>query len=193
MRAFVAIDLPEDIRQSLADLQQQFAQSQADISWVRPDQLHLTLKFLDEVSDSQRAQVEAFLTQLATTTAPITIGLHGVGAFPSSRDPRIIWAGVGKGNAELVALADAIEQESRAVGLKREERAFSAHITLGRLRSARGHQAIATALQTMTWKASAPWLASSLALYQSTLSSQGPTHTLLMTLPFRTETKVGGV
>ena len=183
MRAFIAIALPDTVRESLRQLQQELAQSRADVKWVEPANLHLTLKFLDEIAEDQRQQVEAMLGEMASRESTFTLQLEQVGAFPSMSAPRIMWVGIAQGKDALTRMGEAIEQQARSLGLRREERPFSCHLTLGRVRSPRGLKELAKQLRTVQWTAPAPWRVSAVTLYYSTLSSSGPHYNVLAEVP----------
>src|SRR3989338_8018709 len=108
MRAFIGIALPDAVRSSLAGLQRQLSESGADVKWVEPANLHVTLKFLDEITDDQRRVVEALLGRVAAQETPFTLRLVDVGAFPSMKAPRVIWVGITEGRDRVVRLAQAI-------------------------------------------------------------------------------------
>ena len=186
MRAFIGIALPPVVRSSLATLQRQLAASRADVKWVEPANLHVTLKFLDEISDDQRQAVIALLARVAEAVAPFPLGLEGLGAFPSVMSPRILWVGLAEGREAAAHLGEMIEQAGRATSLRREERPFAAHLTIGRVRSARHLHELAHRLRSAAWQPPPPWRVTSLTLYQSRLGSEGPRYTLLADLPLGT-------
>ena len=190
MRAFLGISLPEQIRASLVTLQEQLAESQADVKWVAPEQLHVTLKFLNEISEERTQQVTQFLRSIAQKTPAFMLQLQDLGAFPSVSDPRILWVGVREGGVAVVALAAAIEEQCRAYRLKREDRAFSAHATIGRVRSPRRREALVQRLRETTWDAPASWRATSVTFYQSVLGQAGPTYTVLAELPLASPSSI---
>lgn len=187
MRAFIAIALPELVRTSLANLQRELAQSGADVKWVSPAQLHLTLKFLDEITEEERQAVEALLGRLAVREAPFILGLAELGAFPSVSAPRVVWVGLSEGADAVMRIAQAIEDEGRTIGLRREARPLSPHLTLGRVRSPRGRQGLSRLLRETRWESPLPWRVSSLTLYQSVLRPDGPQHTILAEIPLVAE------
>ena len=184
MRAFIAIELPDEVRWALAQLQQRLAGSGADVKWVEPEHLHVTMKFLGEITEEQRRAVEAMLRQVARALSPFPLSLRALGAFPSMRSPRVIWVGVAEGKEPLVRLAEGIEREGAAAALQKEERPFAAHVTLGRVRSPRGHQALVELLEHTDWSPPPSWTADHVTLYQSVLSSSGPTYSVLAEIPF---------
>jgi 2'-5' RNA ligase len=179
MRAFLAITLPDDVRASLEALQRDLAQSQADVNWVEPKNLHVTLKFLDEITDGQRQAVEALLARVASDHDPFTVSMEQVGAFPSIGSPHVIWVGLAQGKETVASIAEVIERQGASIPLRREERRFSPHLTLGRVRSSRHQQALVRRLRDLIWEPPAPWLVASLTLYQSVLSPAGPFYTVL--------------
>ena len=183
MRAFLGIALPRGVQQSLAALQGELATSHADVKWVEPPNLHVTLKFLDEISEAQRRTIEALLARVAGREESFLLGLGAVGAFPSVESPRVIWVGLTEGKERVAHLAERIEQESSAILLRREERPFSAHLTLGRVRSPRGRGALTQRLRAAMWQPPPPWSVSTVTLYQSVLRSDGPRYTVLADVP----------
>lgn len=183
MRAFIGIALPPEIRASLHGLQQDLAASGADVKWVEPANLHVTLKFLDEITPEQAEAVKMMLGRLAGKAAAFSLGLSCVGAFPSLAVPRVIWVGLEEGKELLARLAASIEEEARARSLRKEERPFSPHMTIGRVRSSRGHQALTQALREAIWTPPPAWTVGALTLYQSVLSPAGPRYTALTEVP----------
>src|SRR3989338_7509650 len=124
MRAFIAIHLPDEVRASLAGLQRELAQSRADVTWVEPDHLHVTLKFLGEITDEQRQAIEAMLHRIAAQEQPFSLSVEGVGAFPSIESPRVIWVGLAEGKEAATRLAQRIEEEGKALSLRQGGRPF---------------------------------------------------------------------
>lgn len=183
MRAFVAVDLPAHVRSALAELQQDLARSNADVKWVEPPNLHVTLKFLGEITDDERRAVEALLQRVAGETPPFALTLEELGAFPSVAAPRVLWVGIREGKEPVVRMAEAIEREGAAIPLPRDARPFAAHVTLGRVRSPRHRQALAQRLRDAAWRAPDPWEVTTLTLYQSVLGPAGPRYTVLADVP----------
>lgn len=183
MRAFVAVNVPADVQRALGALQRDLAASGADVTWVRPEQVHLTLKFLDDISNEQRQGLEALLARLAASEPSFRIALETVGAFPSVDAPQVLWVGVGEGREPLTRLAEGLEQGSAAWQVRREPRPFTAHATIGRVRSGRCRRQLADRLRASAWPPPPPWPVRSLTFYRSDLSAAGPTHTVLADCP----------
>lgn len=179
MRAFIAIDLTAEARAALGELEQELAGSGADVAWVAPGQIHLTLKFLGDISDETQAAVERLLARVAAAQSPFEMSLREVGAFPSLAAPRVLWVGVGEGNQAAQRLAGAIEREGASVPLRRDERPFAPHVTIGRVRSPRRRAQLIERLRGIRWSPPAASLVEGLRLYQSTLTPSGPRYRVL--------------
>ena len=134
MRAFIAIQLPPGIKDALAGLQRKLKTKEIQISWVKPQNLHLTLKFLGNIQPVKLIEIEATLEGIIKNSAGFRIQLETLGAFPSVRAGRIIWVGARRVAPELKTLAGLIETGLEKTGIPKEKRAFSAHITIGRIK-----------------------------------------------------------
>src|SRR5262245_5597831 len=135
LRTFVAIDLNKTVRDRAVVLQESLARSAADVKWVEPHNLHVTLLFLGEVEDRSLPNVCRAVADVCKTHAPLTLTVEGVGCFPSPRRPRVVWIGLGQGAQEVVALHDEVEGPLLDLGCyRREERQYTQHLTLGRAR-----------------------------------------------------------
>ncbi len=184
MRAFLAVELPADIRRALTHLQSQLAQPRADVKWTEEANLHVTMRFLGEITEQQRQGLEEMLRGAASHHPVATIQLTGLGAFPSLESPRILWIGVGEGKDWLTQLAGEFERELVLLGFAKEERPFAAHVTLGRVRSPRGRAQLMAAMRESAWRPPEPFCATHLTLFQSTLTSAGARYTPLASFPF---------
>lgn len=135
MRAFIAFELPDELRAALAVISAGLRNNLPDapLSWVPASNMHLTLKFLGEISLAQVPAIAAVLQPLSESYAPIPISLSGLGAFPNLRRPRVLWAGL-QAPAALAQLAAEAEAALHAHGFPRSPRAFTPHLTLARVR-----------------------------------------------------------
>ena len=135
VRAFVALEIPEDVADSLTQAQKELAASGADIKLVERENLHLNLKFLGDLGDEEVSEVKSRLGRLSLKRADVTV--RGVGAFPSSTRPRVVWAGIAPEDEPLVVpIAREVISTLEGVG-ERDDRPFRPHITLARVRSGR--------------------------------------------------------
>ena len=183
MRAFIAVELPEALRREVAALQDTLKATGADVKWVEPANLHLTLKFLGDIAEIRVTPITEALRTATRHVASFTMRLAGVGAFPSTRSPRVVWVGVKDGQAPLRELAEAVEQACAGAGFPTEGRPFSPHLTIGRVRSQNRVAGLVKQLQVAAFQGTAPAPVGRLTLVQSTLSPRGPTYTPLADIP----------
>ena len=171
MRAFIAIDLPDDIRAAVRRAQASFRSASPDARWTQPEGIHLTLKFLGEISDQKVREVRDSLKKLEQFEA-FAIGLKGFGFFPDARRPRVFWVGV-EALAGLSRLAEQIEEAMRAIGFSREERAFRPHLTLARFRVPQPQPALQALLAQQGDQELGSFEVSEFFLFESKLSPHG--------------------
>jgi|SRR5215475_6435791 len=137
MRTFIAIEIPSEIKSALTALQNELRRAGADVSWTKPENIHLTLNFLGEVDESRIGEVEKVCVDSAHEFQPFALGLGGAGVFPNSRQPRVLWAGL-SGNIEKTAeLRGRLEDRLELIGFEREGKDFQPHLTIGRVKSNR--------------------------------------------------------
>jgi 2'-5' RNA ligase len=186
VRLFVALELDDQARRLLADCQRQLADLDPSVRWVRPEQIHLTLKFLGEVPDPQVPSICQSLDGL-TSHGPVDFEMTGAGWFGSSRSPRVIWVGLAWPNAALEALQKDCESRMAAEGFPPEARAYRPHLTLGRVRDGRGNAEITRAIEAMRDRGVGPLAqtATEVVLFESRLHPSGaeyvPAHQIPLT------------
>lgn len=179
MRLFIAIDLPVELKQALAKLRCELPAAR----WVPAAQIHLTLAFLGEVEEASAGRLNAELARIQLP--PFTLSLTGLGCFPHRQRPRVLWVGLAP-DAQLANLVAAVQSAIRACGLPMEERPFSAHITLGRLRFPAPREVGAFLDQPLP--AHLPLLpVQEFILYASRLHPQGVEHRPLTRFPLTAE------
>jgi 2'-5' RNA ligase len=153
-----------------------------DIAWVAPGNLHLTLKFLGAVPEEQIEAVAGALGQASLEASPFEARIRGLGAFPSARRPRVVWAGVAEGAADMIELARRVDLALAALGFPRDERPFSPHVTLGRVREAGRNPALTAALGSAATREFGQMRVPSASLMRSELSPRGARYTELATV-----------
>ncbi len=138
MRTFIAIELPPGIKQRVIERQQHLARlldaqgAGSALRWTPPDNLHLTLRFLGEIGETQRRQVEEALADIAAQTPSFHLALEAAGAFPNLRKPNIVWLDFGGDLNVLAPLQRHIERAAQQAGFAAENRAFTPHLTMAR-------------------------------------------------------------
>ncbi len=134
VRTFIAVDIGDALRQRTALLQQKLARLSADVKWVEESNMHITLLFLGEVNELDLVPICRILKEQTKGFPAFTLEIGGLGAFPTPRRPKILWTGVKEGADELKRLHQVLEQPLLELGCyRREDRAYSPHLTLGRL------------------------------------------------------------
>jgi 2'-5' RNA ligase len=182
MRVFVALDIPAEVRAAAAALVVKLRPAWRDARWVRTEGAHITLKFIGEVPPEKVKAIEAALAPIQTPV-PIEMNFRGVGFFPNDRHPRVFWAGIEAG-PELAGLAATVEASLEPLGIAREQRAFSPHLTLARLDSTRGLDALRAAIASAGPMEFGRTTARDFHLYQSVLKPSGAEYTRLATCHF---------
>lgn len=135
MRVFIAIELPPEIKTALATLQDELQQARADVSWTKPDNFHLTLKFLGEVEAARIAGITNACADAATHVSAFSLHLQKTGVFPNLKQPKVLWVGLAGEGDTLQQLHRRVEENLQSLGFAKEARAFNPHLTLGRVKS----------------------------------------------------------
>ncbi|MGH9407282.1 MAG: RNA 2',3'-cyclic phosphodiesterase [Terriglobia bacterium] len=187
MRAFIAITLPDDIRTELARGQAALREAleaepggDAGVRWAAPESIHLTIKFLGEITaEKSRELVEALDFPFPRFGAEV----RGLGFFPDSKRPRVLWAGVVAG-LELIELARKVEAVTQGLGFPAEDRSFSPHLTLARFRDARPQPALQIGASDLGARSLGRFQVSEFCLFESRLAAGKPAeHRIIACLP----------
>lgn len=179
IRTFIAVEIPVSIRRRIEELQESLAPAAEDVKWVEPENIHLTLKFLGEVDERDVYTVCKSVEAAVAGTTPFEITVAGVGAFPNANRPRVIWAGVRQGSQEITAIHDAIDESLEGQGYPREDRSYTPHFTIGRIRRTVPNPRLQNALdQQANWEAgSCP--VHEVLIMASQLGPKGPQYTVM--------------
>lgn len=189
-RLFIAIELPAGVVDGLAALQARLKKTtpaQA-VKWVPPQGIHLTLKFLGDYPVERRDLLEQALSRAVEGMTPFGLAAHGLGCFPNANKPRVIWVGLERDLAPLGALRDAVEAHVAPLGYPTEARAFSPHLTLGRVRQEARREDVQQIGQAVTRLAASevyPWQVTALSLIRSELKPSGAVYTPLFHAPLK--------
>lgn len=176
MRLFVAIELEPQVRRALSKVQDSLRRSVRDVKWVDPELMHLTVKFLGDVPDGDVPRVTRAVERAAGRSEAFEMAVGGTGCFPPRGNVRVVWAGVSEPSGLLKACVQAAEEELAQEGFPPEQRGFSAHITLGRIKFDKSRGAARDAVTAATLQEKTQSVGE-LVLMSSVLSRQGPTYT----------------
>ena len=182
MRSFIAIELSETVKSTLAELQQEFKKCGADVRWVNPDNVHLTLKFLGNIEEKSAEETLKLMEKTCSRYNPFNIELKGLGTFPNSKSPRVLWVGI-SGNSVLAELQRDIEDGMASLGFASENRKFTPHLTLGRFRSLKGKECLLEAIKLFEKNSFGLINVKSIFLMRSDLSPAGARYTKIGEVP----------
>jgi len=174
MRSFIAIPLNRRTHSELLQLQDKLRKSHADIKWVKPENIHLTLKFLGDIDESQATQIKTTLTEVSKRHNPFSMHLSSLGTFPKLSSPRVVWVGIDEGQQECKTLQKSVEDALEKLGFEKENRKFTAHLTLGRVRSDKNKSQFINLLEeNRDFSSKTRITVERIILFQSTLSKEG--------------------
>jgi len=177
MRLFIAIEIPPLVKQEMAALQDQLRHTDVDAAWVRPEGMHLTLKFLGDVPETRSNAIMDALVYAAQGRGGFRMEISGVGTFPHTGNPRVVWVGV-QGDADMLRDAQtSVEGQMLNLGFAREDRDFFPHLTLGRIRQVRSRSAWKNAFDKLKDIRLSGFHVDSISLMQSELHSSGAVYT----------------
>src|SRR5260370_4355246 len=182
MRLFVALEIPSSVRENLADLLTFLRAVSPQTRWVRPENLHVTLKFIGEVPQENLAGIESALAGVRTDQ-PVTLDFRGVGFFPDEEHPRVFWAGI-EASPNLKILAAGIEQATEKLGTSRERRPFSPHLTLARFEPPRLPEKLRAAIPEHAARDFGSLRTNQFHLIESKLKPSGAEYTTSESFPF---------
>lgn len=181
IRSFIAVDLEAPVRAAVQTLLDEFRRLKAEIRWVRAEGMHVTLKFLGWVDPPRLERVHAAAAAAVHDRPALRLAVRGMGAFPSLRRPRVLWVGLhGDG---LVELAESVERAMEPLGFEREKRAFTPHVTLGRVSGMRGWERVEELFKAHQADDFGETAIQAVTIYRSTLRPDGAVYTPLWTIP----------
>jgi 2'-5' RNA ligase len=189
MRAFIAIELPQEIKDSLSKIQEQLKKAGGDVKWVLPKNIHLTLKFLGEIDNTKLNKINEIIEDVIKGKNSFQVRISSIGAFPKINFPRVIWIGIDKGDNETKTIANELEERIARVGIPREERPFSSHITIGRTKSTLNRERLVQNLQNLAsnfGEENLVFTVKNITLFKSTLTPKGPIYEILKEASLKT-------
>jgi len=188
MRVFIAIDIGEEIRKGLADLQTELQGKvdikKSDVKWVNPKNVHLTLNFLGEIKDEQVVDVCNITRDVAGRHKSFELDVESVGYF-GGKSAKVLWVGIGKGRDNLLKLQKDLEQQLNSAGWPAEKREFSGHLTLCRIRNPKAGVKLAQTTEDYKDFKLGTMSADLVTVYQSQLTPNGPIYTVLGNYEFK--------
>jgi len=178
MRSFVAVNLPDTIKDEIGEIIDRLRNAGPKARWVPPQNLHITMKFLDEIGEEQVGPIMGAITLAKDAVEPFDLKLSGFGFFPNENRARVFWIGIEDGFEPLRAFARAIDKQVATLGFMREKRSFAAHITLARFRDPGPVGQLAKAAAHIQYE-SPPVHVTQVDLMKSVLSPKGAEYTII--------------
>jgi 2'-5' RNA ligase len=188
IRAFLAAELSEYLIQALDRIQTELRSCGAEVRWVKPDNIHLTLHFFGNIGHDEVEDVCRQMTKVASATKPMKVKVEGLGAFPSLSNPKVVWVGISDASGMLTVLQSAVIRELSLMGYKMDKRPFHPHLTLGRLRLPAGKGGLREALKNGKDARIGDWEVKGMTLFRSDLRPTGPEYTRLRVIPLQGDT-----
>jgi len=185
-RTFFAVELSAEIAAGVRRIQAGLKERAPGVRWIRPEGIHLTLKFLGEVDPDLIGGIVSKTEEAVQAIGPFTIGVMGGGGFPTVQHPRVIWIGVDDPSGELKKVQAGIEAGMEELGFKKERRDYAPHLTVGRLRSEKEKGGVAQALEAIRASDLGTMEVREIILFRSHLKPTGAEYTKLQTIPLET-------
>jgi 2'-5' RNA ligase len=182
IRTFIALELPEALKKAFANLQARLREQTDCVRWVRPDHIHLTLKFLGPTDEGLVEPVSRILENISKSAPPFSLMMAGIGAFPNTRNPKVVWAGMQGPIDTLIKFQASLEQALSVVGFAQEKRPFAPHLTLGRVKDSRGKKNLEMVLEKFKAQEIGTYTADTIVFYRSDLQPAGPIYSALKTI-----------
>jgi 2'-5' RNA ligase len=178
IRTFIAIELPDEVKEKISFLQEELREDRGGASRVRPKNIHLTLKFLGNIDAEKINSIGNALEKASENVGPLTVTVGGTGGFPNLKSPRVLWVGVGESEG-LTRLQKNIEEELNKIGFEKERRPFHPHLTLLRVKSMDEGRRLAGLVKEIKSDIEAKFSTDEFILFKSKLGPGGAEHSAL--------------
>ena len=179
LRSFLAVELPPPMRSKIGDIQDRLRRSRADVRWVAVDRIHLTLVFLGNIEEEKITDISAAMESVTARRRAFTLSVKGLGAFPSTRNPRVIWLGLDSWKENLLPMQQEIESTLESLGFEPEGKPFRPHLTLGRVKSLKSGEDLVDLMERDRGIDLGPFGVDRIILFRSDLRPTGPLYTPL--------------
>lgn len=173
MRCFLAIEIPEEVKEKIILLQREIEKCNADLKFVEKENLHLTIKFFGEINNEKVLEIEKAIENVVNGIKKFEIEVSSIGVFPNFNYLRVIWISVAEGRKDIFSLHELLEKEFEKVGIKKD-REFETHLTIARVRSARNKEALIKKIKELSNSHFGRFVVKEIKLKESNLTSKGP-------------------
>ncbi|MDD5382603.1 MAG: RNA 2',3'-cyclic phosphodiesterase [Candidatus Margulisbacteria bacterium] len=176
MRAFISVELPDEVKKKIAELITELKEIDLAVKWVETRNLHITLKFLGGVKENDLDELIEISTKAVAGSSSFNARFESLGTFPEGKNPRVIWVGTEEGGDKLCQLAESLENELSKAGFKRGEKAFKPHITIGRIKGNKGVDKLKEKMMNYKNPGFGAALIDRVHIMKSTLTPKGPVY-----------------
>ncbi|MBI4654914.1 MAG: RNA 2',3'-cyclic phosphodiesterase [Nitrospirae bacterium] len=183
LRCFISVELPEELKKNIYVYVEKLKAAGVDVKWVRPENLHLTLKFLGDTTEERLKSINERLISLAKAHDRFYLQISGAGAFPNIKYPKVIWLGV-YDSEEIIKLQHDIDESMAGLGFEKDDKQFAPHLTIGRVKSMRNKDALIKELITLKEVDFGKIGVINITLMKSELKPGGAEHFKLSEIPF---------
>ena len=179
IRSFIAVELPDDVLSAVSRVQGHLKSYGFRTKWVRPANIHATLKFLGDIDSGTIDAIASAMVSAAEGCAPISLSAKGIGVFPNTKRPRVLWAGLTGDVHLLIDMQRKLDDRLSDIGFARERRSFKGHLTLGRFKARVNSSEITRALTEFEDFETQSFMARELILFKSELRPSGAVYSKL--------------
>ncbi len=183
LRTFIAFPLPASIRDHIQSIQDGVRAEGLRMRWVKPENIHLTLKFLGNVAPADIEGIAEAMAETVQSAPVIRLGAKGLGVFPGISRPRVLWVGLQGETHALIEIQKRLDERLGRIGIAPDTRPFKAHLTIARAKGSLNSKTLAEAMAVLGNTESAPFTADKMVLYQSELKPDGAVYTRLKSVP----------
>ncbi|MFC1569221.1 RNA 2',3'-cyclic phosphodiesterase [bacterium] len=181
IRSFIAVHLSDRVREQIAEFQSGLKRSAADVKWVRPESMHITLKFLGDIAPDQIKSITNIMHELSRPVNSFMLTIRGVGCFPNESRPRVLWLGIQTDNDVLINIGNGLNAALQDIDFEPEKRSFKPHLTLGRVKSQKNIYDVVQQMHAEGFD-SEPFCVDTIHLMQSKLKPSGAEHNILKSI-----------
>lgn len=176
LRTFVAVEIGEEIRKGLSEIITRLKATGTDVKWVAPENIHITLKFLGYIEDTQVAAVSKIIRKAVAFINSFVVDIRHLGAFPNVKRPRVIFAVAHEDGNNLATIYSRLDEGLTELGIEREGREFTPHLTIGRVKSPKNLKALTEVMDSFKESSFGQQMVEGIVLMQSDLKPTGPVY-----------------
>jgi 2'-5' RNA ligase len=184
LRTFIAVELPEEALSFAVNIQDALKSYGFNIRWVKPENIHVTLKFLGGIHRDVKGKVEDAMVNAAKECKPMQFSVKGMGVFPGVKRPKVVWCGLNGDVSSLIDLQSELDETLADMGFSKERRPFKSHLTLGRTKGLVSPNKIIDAMKELSSYESTPFHVQTITLFRSDLQPTGAVYTRLKSVSF---------